>query len=140
MTRKTVLTPPKPNQFNPKWCQNVTQHGSFYGTEDGALHSPKGLYKGFFKFFWTPRNHRNTILNLPKTHPIHSQNDAKMWSKMVAFTAQKMGVPVRGGREALKGHEAVVEEAVVEEAVVEEAVEPPPGPPEPPPGPSEPSK
>ena len=30
--------------------------------------------------------------------------------------------PPRGGRGALKGHEAVVEEAVVEEAVAEEAV------------------
>ena len=38
--------------------------------------------------------------------------------------------PPRGGRGALKGHEAVVEEAVVKEAVVVEAVEPPPGPPE----------
>ena len=36
MTRKTVLNPLNHPQMDPKWCQNVTQDGSFHGTQDGV--------------------------------------------------------------------------------------------------------
>ena len=33
------------SQMDPKWCQNVTQDGSFHGTKDGACGSPSyGVY------------------------------------------------------------------------------------------------
>ena len=52
MTRKTVLNTPKtdvkPNQFDPKWRQNVTQDGSFHGTKDGAHPIKSKLYFGRF--------------------------------------------------------------------------------------------
>ena len=40
MTRKIVLTGLRPTQYTPKWCQIVTQDGSFHGTEDGVCGSP----------------------------------------------------------------------------------------------------
>ena len=36
MTRRTGLNLPKLTQSTPKWRQNVTQAGSFHGTEDGV--------------------------------------------------------------------------------------------------------
>ena len=39
MTRKTVLNPLDHPQMDPKWCQNVTQDGSFHGTKDGVCGS-----------------------------------------------------------------------------------------------------